>query len=47
MLIQDMQNDVIMDGGAFAELRRAGARQGSSASWRTCGGSPTRRARAA
>ena len=27
MIIQDMQNDVIMDGGAFADFRRAGARK--------------------
>ena len=29
MLIQDLQNDVMIDGGAFAETGRARAREGA------------------
>ncbi len=47
MLIQDMQNDVIMEGGAFASSGAPAHAQASSASSRTCAGSPTRRGRAA
>ena len=29
LIIQDLQNDVMIEGGAFADERRAGAREGA------------------
>ena len=46
LIIQDLQNDVIMEGGAFAAS--GSPAMPSSRTWsRTCAASPTRRARAA
>jgi len=47
LILQDLQNDVIMEGGAFADSEARRRMRVRSASSKTCAGSPRRRAPAA